>query len=211
MKIAQTRHPYSREWVRFTSACFAFAVGYLFISFASLPEYAEYDGAAFPKQGPLQSSLTWQLLTVRVAVIARKWDWQEQGPYHLSITVTLWWHKLKTCVLPHTSIFTSQSVPACFQLNLLLNWSFSPSTFSSSHAFQGGNALNLHHPTTSLTHVLFILFMGILLSPFRPAFSPFNSIEITSSKQSLHWKLSSLKILIWLEKGNFTAKNTPNC
>lgn len=187
-EITQTKYSDSRGSMGFTSVCFAFAVGVLFIS-PPRTLYAEHDGAAFPEQGPLQPALAWQPSAYyqdgQIVVADRERDWQGQGPQHLAITFTLWWHKLKTSVL--------SPMPLSLPLTLLLlafSWTFCLTgglvlaNSPTSHAFQAENTLNLQHLTTSPTHVPFIPIMRILISPFRPTFGPFNNTGITSTKQS---------------------------
>lgn len=141
-ETTQRKHSDSKGSVGFTSACFAFAVGFLFISPASLTYVQNMKKQLFPSQDPLSQlwfGSRWCITRVARLSLLPEHDWQEQGPHHLFITFALQWHKLKTPVpspMPLSLPF-SLGIPICFQLNLLFNWRFSLGIFSHFPCFQG--------------------------------------------------------------------------
>lgn len=156
----------------------------------------ERDAAAFPKQGPLQPALVWQPSAYyqggQTVVTARERDRQGQGStpplHHFYSAVT---QTENLCSLSHASVSTSQFLLA-FSCTFCLTESLALAHSPTSNAFQAENRVNLRHLTTSAAHAASIPVMRILTSPFRPAFGPFVSTEITTAKQSLHWKFGSL-------------------
>lgn len=209
-ETTQRKYSDSRGSMRFTSACFAFAVGFLFINPAPLTHVRNVKKQLFPSQDPLSRlwfGSHWCVARVARLSLLPEHDWEEHRSHHLFITFALQWHKLKTPVpspmplsLPFTLFLFAFSWIFCSTEGLALAY------FATFHAFQAETTLNPQHLTTSPTHVLLIPVMRILISPLRPAFGPFNNTEITPTKQSLQWKFAPLKILIWLEKGNLTEK-----